>query len=146
MRVSASQFTQRRLAQNDRSGFPQFFGNKGVSVRIVAFEKDRAERCRHSLHVELVLDNDGDAMKRPGQARALECRIQPVRLFKRLWIDCDDRIDGRPLLVVRVDTFEIQLDQLMRRQLSGLVRVVHRVNGRFLKMERLRLAHGSDGP
>src|SRR5205823_13173953 len=36
---------------------------------------------------------------------------QPVRLFKRLWIDCDDRIDGRPLLVVRVDTFEIQLDE-----------------------------------
>ena len=121
MCVSASQFTERRLTQDDCSSFPQLLGNQGVSVRIVILKKDRAERRRHSFHIHLILDDDWNTMKGTGKAGRLESRIQPIRLFKRLGIDRDDRIDGGPLLLIRIDPLEIKLHQLMRRQSSGLV-------------------------
>src|SRR5881396_101747 len=140
------QFTQRCLSQNDRSGFPQLLRDEGITVRVVAFKQDRAECRRHSFYIKLILDDDRNAMKRAGKTRSLECRIQAVRLFKRLWIDCDDRIDSRPLLVVRVDPLQIKLDELMRGRPSGLVSVLNGLDCGFLKAERLSLARGFAGP
>ena len=146
MGISSSQFTERCLSQNDRSGFPQLLRDEGITVRVVAFKQDRAECRRHSFYIKLILDDDRNAMKRAGKTRSLECRIQAVRLFKRLWIDCDDRIDSRPLLVVRVDPLQIKLDELMRGQPSGLVSVLHRLDCGFLEAERLSLARGFARP
>ena len=85
-------------------------------------------------------------MKRAGKTRSLECRIQAVGLIKRLWIDGNDRIDSRPLLVVRVDPLQIKLDELMRGQPSGLVSVLDRLDCGFLEAERLSLARGFARP
>src|SRR5438094_9952416 len=85
-------------------------------------------------------------MKSAGKTRSLECRIQAVGLFKRLWIDGNDRIDSRSLLVVRVDQLQIKLDKLMRGQPSGLVSVLDRLDCGFLELERLSLARCFAGP
>jgi hypothetical protein len=65
-------------------------------------------------------------------------RIEPVRLFERLRVERDDGIDARSVLVVRLDSIEVELDELPYRQRSRLVAAVdlrdrrlHDVEGRL---------------
>jgi hypothetical protein len=66
--------------------------------------------------------------------------VQPIRLFESLGIDRDDGIDAGALLVVRVDTIQIELDQLVYGEAPGFVGVVNILYRRFCKMEGFCLA------
>ncbi len=86
MGIAAAELTQGSLRQNDCAGLFEFLNHKGVSIRMVVFEQNRAQSCRHALGIRLILDDDWDPMQRTDKACGLECYVKTIRLFKSVGI------------------------------------------------------------
>src|SRR5580700_9794569 len=109
MRVAAAEFAKRRLAQKNRSGGPQLRNGKSFAFRLVVAKQHGPERRLHTFDVDLVFDDDGNAVQGPDKARFFECRVEFLRLLNGKRIDGDERIEAWALLVIGADTFEIHL-------------------------------------
>jgi hypothetical protein len=108
---------------------PQPLDDEGVAGWAVVLEHQGAFGRGHAGGVDLVLHHDRNAVHRPDErARLLERGVQRVRLLEGAWVDRDDAVDRRPLLVVRVDAVQAALDQPMRGQRSRLVGGVHLID------------------
>jgi hypothetical protein len=57
--------------------------------------------------------------------------IKPVSVFERMLVECDDRIDGRALLVESSDAVEISLNQLSRGKTARFERGMDVINRRL---------------
>ena len=66
MSIASSKLTQSAFRQDDRSGFFQLLRDKGIPIRVVILEEDRAQRGWHSHGVELILENDRYSVKWTG--------------------------------------------------------------------------------
>ena len=118
MSIASSELTQRAFRQDDRSGFFQLLRDKGILVRVVVLEEDRAQRGWHSPGVNLILENDRNTVKWTGQTGGFECGIESVGFFESLRIDRNDRIDRWSLLVICLDAIQVELNQLVRGEPS----------------------------
>ena len=58
--IAAAPFAQRHLGQNDGARLLHFRDSARIQRRHVVFHHQRAERRRHSRHVDLVLDQDDE--------------------------------------------------------------------------------------
>ena len=139
MGVAAAELAERRLAEKDDAGLPQLGDDEGVVARHVVLEQHRAERRRHAFDVALVLHDDRDAVQRTDEAGCLECGIEPVGFFQRGWIERNDRIDRRALLIVGGDAVEIGLHQRTGRERPGLIGSMDVGDRRFEEFEGLEI-------
>src|SRR5687768_18619389 len=119
MGITATQLTQRRLSQYDRSRVPHLFYDESVFVRVEVVEQHRSQGCRHSLGIDLVLQDHRDSMQWTDRTGTPVGVVQTIRFGERRRADGDDRIDSRPGFVQGVDAIDIRLDQLAARQLAG---------------------------
>ena len=85
---------------------------------------------------KVVFDNGRHAVQRPNEAALRGTAIEIVGLLQRIWIDEDDGVDRRPVLVVRVDPTNITLDEAVAGDATGLERLVNLRNRGFLDLER----------
>ena len=72
MGIAAAELTQSRLRQNDCAGVFEFLNDKGVPVRIVVFEQNRAQSGRHAFGIGLILDDDRNPVQRADETCGLE--------------------------------------------------------------------------
>src|SRR5215475_11309087 len=82
MGITAAELTQGRLCKNDCTGFFEFLNDKGVSIRIVVFEQNRAQRRRHALGIGLILNDNRNPVQWSDETCGLERVIKTIRLFK----------------------------------------------------------------
>src|SRR5262245_9022374 len=75
-------------------------------------------------------------MQRAHGSGAFERRIKIVRFLKRPRVQGNDAVDGRTLLVERVDSIQISLHQLKCSELSGLHRRPYLVDRLLHDLER----------
>ena len=85
MGITTPELTQGRLRQNNCAGFFEFLNDKGVPVRIVVFEQNRAQSCRHAFGIGLILDDDRNPVQRPDETCGLESLVKTVRFLKSAW-------------------------------------------------------------
>ena len=101
------------LGQNQRPGLAQAFGEEGILRWDKTLQRAGASRGGHVTGANIVLQQNRNAMERTGEGPRLpKLAIQPFRLFQCLRVDGDDGIEGRPLLVIGLDTGQICLSQL----------------------------------
>src|SRR4030095_10320306 len=122
----------------------QLIDHEGVARRAVILEDYRAQGRRHACGIDLVFDENRNAVQRADRARRFVGRIKLVGIRERVRIDSDDRVDHRAFLVIGRDAVEIELRQLMRGQPPGLVGGLNRVDRGFYHFKRrdLRYAQG----
>ncbi len=86
---------------------------KGVTGRDRSLQRQRPRRGRHVGGIEIVLDDQRNAVQRPAEARLGKARVERIGGGQGVWVDHDDRVERRAFLVVRLDAVDIHLDQLM---------------------------------
>src|SRR5262249_34737182 len=82
MSITAAELTQGRLCQNDCTSFFEFLNHKRVSIRIVVFEQNRAQRRRHALGIGLILNDNRNPVQWSDKTCGLERLIKTIRLLK----------------------------------------------------------------
>ena len=117
--AAAGKLAKVHLGQHDRARLAQLLHHEGVLLRHMAFEKLRSRRRRHVNSVVVILQDDGDAMQLSAHFAALAFRIELPRLVERLFVESDDRVDGRALFVVGLDPLEVRAHQLLGGQRSA---------------------------
>jgi hypothetical protein len=70
--------------------------------------------------------------------------VEPARDVDRFRVDRDDRVQLRPVLVVRFDALQIELHELFVRQLAGVDRRLNVGDARRQEIERSRRLRGRD--
>jgi len=106
--AAAGELTEVHLGQRDRTRLAQLLHHEGVLLRHMAFEKLRSRRRRHVDGVVVILQHDGDPMQRSAHFAALAFGIELPRLVERLFVESDDRVNGRALFVVGFDPLEVR--------------------------------------
>ncbi len=128
------------LPQQDRPRFPELARHDGVPFRNGSLKRQRPGGGRHSIgRIDVVLDQDGDAVKRSPDAGLPPCPIQGIGDGEGLGIDFDDGSESRPPAVDLVDTAQVFF-------CNGVCRFLTRVHT-FLNLEDGDLVQieGSDG-
>ena len=127
-----------QLREHDRPRFAKLSNEKGVIGRHRPLEQERARRRRHVGRVEIVFQNDGDAVQ--GRTRSLgsALRVESARTLHRVRVHRDDRAQLRPSVVIGLDTGEIERDELLGAQRSGVESGVDVSDRSFRELERLR--------
>src|SRR5215831_4706157 len=82
MGITAAELTQGGLCKNDCTSFFEFLNDKGVSIRIVVFQQNRAQRRRHPLGIGLIFNDDRTPVQCSDATCGLEGLIKTIRLFK----------------------------------------------------------------
>ena len=75
-------------------------------------------------------------MQRADKARCLIGRIKTVGIFQGVGIECDDRVDGRTLLVIGRDPIQIGLGQLTGGERARTISRVNVADRRFHDLKR----------
>ena len=81
MGITAAQLAQGSLRQNNGASFFELFNDKGISVRIVVFEQNRAQSCRHASGIGLILDDNRNPVQRTDETSGLERLIKTICLL-----------------------------------------------------------------
>ena len=134
------------LAMHDRAGVLDLLDLERVLVRHEPGERERAVGALQADGLEVVFDDHRDAVQRTGQAALLEALIHRVGLLQRFGIGDDDGVDGRAVLVERVDALQILLDEAAAGQAPGLHRRMDLRDGRFVDFERRRRLRRGHAP
>ena len=116
MRVARSHLTQRGLHNEDRARFTELRRHEAVPSRHVILEKNRAHCGGHFLDVALIFHGKRNAVQRADGAGFRKSRVQRVRLFERLRIGRDHRVDIGAVAVKFLDPVQIEFHQFSRRQ------------------------------
>ena len=132
------------LGEHERARLAQLAHLKGIPRRHRALQRQRPGRGRHIHGVKIVLHDHGDAVQWPDRARLREPGVERVGRLQGVGINGDDRVQSRPLLVVRRNTVEIHLDQHTTGQRLRFERCLDVGNRRFVVMQQLEGArvHG----
>ncbi len=113
-----------------------------VFVRQKARQGQRAVGGLQTLRLEIVFHDDRHAVQRSGQALRGEPAIQFPGLLLRIRIQHHQRIDGRAVLVVRLDPLQVLAHQRAAGQAPRFHGLVHLRNGGFFHFERCRALGG----
>ena len=135
-RPAQGQLGEVRLGQNKRSGLPQPPHDEGVVWRDGLGQGDRGARRRHIGGVEVVLHDHWNAVEGPavGPVRDIEA-IQLSGGVERTWVQGQNRVERRPLVVVRLDPAEVVLHQLHAGESTRGEGVVDPSDGGFFQGE-----------
>ena len=129
------------LGQNESARFAQLLGHKGILIRHPALQGDAAGGGGHIGGIKVILQHHRDTMQRAAQRVVLfYIGVKGIRLLQRLGVYTDDGIDGRALVVIRLDACEIILAQLAAGQRSVQVGGVDLRHGGF---HNVKFAHGA---
>ena len=112
------------LAENDRAGGLQPLHLERIASRMERRQRDRASRGRHLDRLVVVLHDHRNAVKRTPRALGGALRIERSGRITRARIDADDRIQRRSAFVVRVDSRQIEINELPGRHRAGLHRAL----------------------
>ena len=133
------------LAEDDRAGLFELAHQERIARRVKASERDRPRAGRHLDGLVVVLDQHGDAVERPARAARLALGIERVSGLAGARVEHRDRIERRTALIVGVDPRQVEIDQLPRRHIAGLLRplqlfdrLLHEVVRRKRRGHRLR--------
>jgi hypothetical protein len=114
--VSAAHLAKRHFRQHDGAGLFRVRNASGIQRWNVVFHDDRTERGGETSNVDLVFDQDRDAMKRPDELSGfLELGVEFVGFFESFRIEIDDGIDRWTVLVVGIDAVQVHLCELTSR-------------------------------
>ena len=124
------------FCQDQGAGLPEAADDKGV----VAGDKPRqgggAGGGGHVEGIHIVLQHHRDAVEGTGELPGFfQPGVQPVGLLQCPGVDQDDGVDGRPLLLVGVDSGQVPLDQLAAGELPGQHGGMYLGNGCFHQLE-----------
>ncbi len=107
---------QVRLAENHDAGRAEALHHERVARRLRALERERSRGCHHPVGgVDVVLDQDGNAVQRPARTLGSPFRVERIRDGQRVRVHFDDSMQSRTAPVDLVDAPEIQLGDLARR-------------------------------
>src|SRR5204863_2502527 len=85
---------QVRLAENARAGGPEAADDEGVFGGDRAFERERRGGGRHAIRrVDVVFDENRNAVKRPAQAPGLALGVERIGNGEGVRVELDDRLE-----------------------------------------------------
>ena len=134
MRVAAAHFPQRRFAEENGTRRPQFGRDEAVALRPVALEQNGAQGRRHFFDVRLILHNDRNAVQGTDEAIFFQRRVEAVGFREGVWIERNNGIERRALLIIGRDPVKIGLNELPCAQYS---RAIGRLNIGDRRLQRL---------
>ncbi len=100
-------FAQVGLAQDDRAGLAQALDQEGVAGGPEILQRQRTGRVDHRGGVDVVLEQDRDAVQRAAHRVVLALEIAQGRFLHGVGVDFDDRVQLRPGLVDRGDAVQV---------------------------------------
>ena len=113
-RAEVGPLAQVGLAQDDGAGVAQARHEERVRARPVVRQRQRAGRVDHAGDVDVVLDEDRQAVQRAANLARLALGVEGVGIGKGRRVELDDRVERRPGLVDRRDAVQIRLRQRLR--------------------------------
>ena len=96
--------------------------DEGVLRRAIVGQRERAGGVHHAGDVDVVLDQDRDAVQRAADLAGLALGVERVGVGERRRVDLDDRIQRRPGIVDLRDAIEIRLRQTRLLRAPLLIR------------------------
>ena len=100
-----------RLAEDDGAGLAQARDDEGVLPRLVRRQRQRAGRVHQAGDVDVVLQQDRDAVQRTAHLAGLALGVERVGVLQRRRVELDHRVQLRPSVVHDRDAIEIRLRQ-----------------------------------
>jgi hypothetical protein len=136
--AAARELLQVGFREDEGSGLAHPVDRERVGGRYRVLHRDIAAGGRHVEGIEVVLEDDRDAMQRTDGAFAvLELLVHLRRDAQSLGVDGDDGAQGRTLLVVGFDAGKVALDQSGAGEPLARECGVDALNGGFLENEGL---------
>lgn len=139
------QFVHVGLAEDHGSGVPELSYLECIRPGMKRRQRNRSGGRRHLQRFVVVFDQHGNAVQWTSRAARAALGIECVSDRQRLGIDRDDRVQRRPVLVVRRDPRQVVFDQLpgrhlprLHRRLQFRNRLFHHVEARGRRPRRLR--------
>ncbi len=108
---------QVRLADDHRAGRAQLGHDGRIAIGNRVLECDVARRGRQPGDVEVVLDQDGDAVHRPADAAGRALEVEQRGVGQRARIRGPHRVQPRPAGVDRRDSVDVRARELHAREL-----------------------------
>jgi len=105
---------------------------KGVPQRVVAV------RRVHPLHVDQVLQQHRQTVRRTADLSRLPLLVHERRFLQRVLVELRDGVQTRPALVERVDAHDVRLRELHRGELALLHHLDRRRTVEPFEIERRR--------
>ena len=129
------------LGQNESTRFAQLLGHKGVLIRHPALQRNAAGGGGHIGGIKVILQHHRDTVQRAAQRVVLfYIGVKGICLLQRLGVYTDDGIDGRALVVIRLDARDVILAQLAAGQGSVQIGGLHLGHG---GLHNVKFAHGA---
>ena len=113
------EFGEARLGNDDRAGLAKVGGQRGLVGRDESVEGERAGGGGEVGRVDVVLERDGDAVKRSPHVPARPLRVQGVGFRQGVFVDRDGGVE--PLFVER-DADQVLGDELPGGEFAALHR------------------------
>ena len=125
------------LAQNDRARLAQLLRDERVFHRLRSDQRQRSRRGLHAVGcVDVVFDEDGNAVQRPAGAFRLALGIELFGYGKRVRIHFDHAVHRRPALVHGFDARQIFFGEGSSGDFAGVHRRLKIGHGGFIELER----------
>jgi hypothetical protein len=111
-RDAAGELVHVRLRYNDRPHLSQLFDDRSIGGRYPSREQARAVSGLHADGLVVVLDDDRDAVQGPPQCVRPPLGIARIGFSKRVAVFDTDGVQRRSVLIICIDTCEIQRYQV----------------------------------
>src|ERR1041385_2518330 len=95
------------------------------------------QRRWHPSHIHLVFHNNWNAVQGPDKPGGSKRNVETICLFERAGIDVYDCVEMGTLVVVRLDTIQIEPDELLSGQTPGFVGRMNIIDGGLDHLELL---------
>ena len=137
-------FVERKLAHSLRLVLPRITApaarsRSTTNASRAAIDPSQRQRSGGRHHpiagVDVVLDEDRDAVQRPAHALAFALGVERVGNRQRVGIELDDRPQRRTAAIDRLDARGVQLDEPPRGVAAGRHRLLQLGDRRFVELE-----------
>ena len=133
------------LGDDDGARVLQLADDISVLRRHVAREAQGAAGGRHAGGIDVVLEQDRNAVQRADRPRRLELRIQVIGDLQRFGIDQDNGVQGWTALIIGIDARQIHFGQPAGSQPALPHRGMDVLDGRLDQVELDRPGGGTFG-
>ena len=133
------------LGDDERARVLHACDDGGIPGRHEVREEGRSVGGRQVAGLDLILEENRDAVQRPAESAGGEGGVEAGGLVEGGGVQVGDGVEPRSLLVVGFDAVEVTLHQVDAGQLSGEKRGVHLRDGCFLELEILGERTGRGG-
>ena len=137
-RAAGREFAHIEFGENDGPGLAELADKERIVRRDRPRQKAGTGRRRKIGCVDVVLQDNGDAVQRGAWTVRSPLRVERAGLFPGAGIQGDDGVEFRSGLVIGLDASEVQPNQQLRSQRASVERPVQFLDARRRHIDRLR--------